>query len=387
VNRIFAKFALKMALRNMYIHRVRTILTILAITWSVATLVALKTVGVGVREKVEAEVNDFLQSDILIMEDVIVIPESVPLQIRTLPYVKDAVGTIFIPAKLGSRKTVNLVCVPADQARFFNIKLVKGRFPTHGNKEIMIDTDTARALGILSPGPKVKLTIKFGSLIFEDEYKVVGIMESRTFLSGLFGTSFALASLKPIQDLLGKERLVNYIFVKVTDRNKIDLVANTIKRLYPGANILKQTDVVNVILRIMSIVDGTLMAITLVGLLVAAVGVMNTVMMAVRERIREIGILKTIGARATHVLLIFINEVLILGLAGGVLGIAVGYFGSFILRDFVQNLGLNFEIPIHPLPDAMIGGVIIALSVAIASALYPIYRAVKVRPIEAMRFE
>ncbi|MCD6369091.1 MAG: FtsX-like permease family protein [Thermoproteales archaeon] len=187
--------------------------------------------------------------------------------------------------------------------------------------------------------------------------------------------------------MLGREGFVNYIFIKIDDRKLINDVARAIKRNYPGADIVKQTDIVNVIIKVMDIIDGMLMAVTVIGLLVAALGVMNTVMMSIRERIREIGILKTIGAGGTHVLLIFLSEVIIMGVSGGVLGIVAGYSGSFILRDFVNSLGLAFEIPILLVPEAFMLGFCVSLTVSILAALYPIYKAVKIRPIEALKIE
>jgi len=388
MNRLFIKFVFKMALRSMSIHKLRTALTILAITWSVATLVALRTVGVGIKARVSDEVNELLQADILIMERSLSIPEQVSYYIASIPHVKDSVGTIFIPAKIGKFKGVNLVGVPVSKIDFFNLEIINGSPPISDEaKEIIIDSDTAKALGITAPGTMVKVVINYGTVYFEGEFKVVAIMESRSFLSGLFGASFVVAPLKPIQEMLGREGFVNYIFIKIDDRKLINDVARAIKRNYPGADIVKQTDIVNVIIKVMDIIDGMLMAVTVIGLLVAALGVMNTVMMSIRERIREIGILKTIGAGGTHVLLIFLSEVIIMGVSGGVLGIVAGYSGSFILRDFVNSLGLAFEIPILLVPEAFMLGFCVSLTVSILAALYPIYKAVKIRPIEALKIE
>ncbi len=388
MNRVFIKFAFRMALRSMSIHKVRTLLTVLAITWSVATLVALRTVGVGIRSKVAQDINDFLQADMIIMENVISIPEQVAYHISEIPHVKDVVGTIFIPVRVGYVRGVNLVGVPVSKMKFFHVNLVDGRLPASDDSyEIVIDEKLAEWLGIKKPGIWVSVVISYGPIYVEREFEVVGIMARTSFISGIMGASFAIAPLKVLQEMTDKEGFINYIFVKVDDRKLVDDVARNIRKYYPGAGIIKQTDIIRIILRVMDIIHGMLMAVTLIGLLVAAIGVMNTVMMSIRERIREIGILKTIGASGVHVLLIFLSEVVVMGIAGGILGIILGYTGSYFLRDFINMLGLTFNIPIQPVPESFIMGFTISITVSILAALYPIYKAIKIRPIEALKIE
>ena len=266
------------------------------------------------------------------------------------------------------------------------VNILSGKLPVEGGYKLVIDTDLAYSLGVLN-GSYVKMSIDYGTLHMEHTFEIAGISEGKTFLSRFLGTTFVLAPLKPVQEMLDKEGLINYIFVKVSDKNQIDYVARVIKKVYPGATIIKEKDIVVVITRVLNIVDGMLMAVTAIGLLVAAVGVMNTIMMSIRERIREIGILKTIGAKDEHIFTIFIMEVIIMGLIGGILGMILGYIGSFFVKELVISLGLTFDIPITPVPEAFILGFTIALTISILSALYPIYRVVKIRPMEALRIE
>jgi len=388
LNRMQVSFALKMAVRSMTVHRVRTILTILAVTWSVATLISLRTVGVGVKAKVSQEINEFLQSDILVTEDNPTIPEQVPDMMLSIPNVKEAVGAVFVPARVGGVRSVNLLGVRVQDLRFFNINLVNGTLPSgDAADEIIIDVETARSLGLTGPGATVKVTVKYGTLYFEKDYRVVGIIKQVSGLSKLFGASFALAPRRSVQGMIGRQGFINYIFIRVTDRGLVNDVDRAIKNAFPGVSTIKETDIVSVVLRIMDIINGTLTAVTLIGLLVAALGVMNTVMMSIRERIREIGILKTIGARDEFILTVFMLEVSIIGVSGGLLGMVLGYLESFLLRDFIMGLGLPFDIPVYPVPEAFAMGFLISLAVSLLAAFYPIYRVVKLRPIEALKIE
>ena len=388
MNVVLMKFILKMAARNMVVHKVRTALTVLAITWSVATLVALRTLGVGMTAVVNEEVSEFLQADLLIAEDSLVIPFQVVETIRRIPHVVDAVGAIMIPAKVGRYKGVYLVAIPASKLSFFELKLARGsKFSGDQAREVIIDRDTLESLGLKGPGAEVTISIEFGALRMEEEFEIIDVILKKTFISGILGTSFAAAPLGAVQEMLEREGFINYIFVKLDDKKLIDEVADDIKSIFPEADIVKQTDIVRTITRVMDTVRGMLMTVTLVGLLVAALGVMNTVMMSVRERVREIGILKAIGAKDQYIFMVFLSEVLILGVAGGLTGMLLGYAGAFLLRDLVNRFGIAFEIPVHPVPEAFAWGFSVSVAVSVLAAFYPVLKAVKLRPIEALRLE
>ncbi|MCD6562747.1 MAG: ABC transporter permease [Thermoproteales archaeon] len=389
MNLLFLKFSLKMALRNMAIHRLRTLLTILAVTWSVATLVALRTVGIGMRSVISQQIGEFLQADIIIAEDTIVIPQHVAEDIKKIPHVKEAVGAILIPAKIERYKGTYLFSIPIDKIDFFKITLLEKdkNFSSNDVSEIIIDYEVAEEIGKKKIGSTLTLVISFGTVYMEDRFRIVNMMTKKSFLSGMLGTSFSLVPLGRIQEILGKKDFINYIFIRLDDKKYLNDVVKELRKLYPGINILKQTDIIKIADRILSTVDGTLMMITIIGLMVAALGVTNTVMMSIRERIREIGVLKAIGANDKQILQIFLNEILILGIMGGILGDITGYFGSYFLRNMIKRFGVMFDVPIRLYPQVLVLGFIIAVSVAVLSAFYPVYRAIRIRPIEALKYE
>jgi len=378
-----------MALRNMAIHRLRTLLTILAVTWSVATLVALRTVGIGMRSVISQQIGEFLQADIIIAEDTIVIPQHVAEDIKKIPHVKEAVGAILIPAKIERYKGTYLLSIPIDKIDFFKVTLLEKdkNFSSNDVSEIIIDYEVAEEIGKKKIGSTLTLVISFGTVYMEDRFRIVNMMTKKSFLSGMLGTSFSLVPLGRIQEILGKKDFINYIFIRLDDKKYLNDVVKELRKLYPGINILKQTDIIKIADRILSTVDGTLMMITIIGLMVAALGVTNTVMMSIRERIREIGVLKAIGANDKQILQIFLNEILILGIMGGILGDITGYFGSYFLRNMIKRFGVMFDVPIRLYPQVLVLGFIIAVSVAVLSAFYPVYRAIRIRPIEALKYE
>ena len=121
-------------------------------------------------------------------------------------------------------------------------------------------------------------------------------------------------------------------------------------------------------------------AIATISLIVGGIGIMNIMLVSVTERTREIGIRRAVGARSYDVLMQFLVEAVTLGLAGGVLGIVLGYVASFLITALLQ-----WQTSIS------LGAVALAFGIAAATAVffgfYPARRASKLNPIDALRFE
>jgi putative ABC transport system permease protein len=133
--------------------------------------------------------------------------------------------------------------------------------------------------------------------------------------------------------------------------------------------------------------------IALVALLVSALGITNTLIMSVLERTHEIGVMKAVGARDRHVLLLFLVEGLLIGLLGSGLGLLCGWLLSFpgdaVGRSLMQRQGdVQVEQSLFAFPWWLVLGVpLFATLVTTLAALYPARRAAKVNPIEALRHE
>jgi putative ABC transport system permease protein len=130
--------------------------------------------------------------------------------------------------------------------------------------------------------------------------------------------------------------------------------------------------------------DGMIGAISFMALLVGGVGVLNTMLMAVFERTREIGVLRSLGWRRRAILGLILREALWLGLLGGVVGIGVAY-GLVTL--------LNNEPTIGSMLTALWGwealarALTVALLLGLLGGLYPAFRATRMQPVEALRYE
>lgn len=123
-----------------------------------------------------------------------------------------------------------------------------------------------------------------------------------------------------------------------------------------------------------------LAGIAAISLLVGGIGVMNIMLVSVTERIREIGLRKALGATPRAVRRQFLTEASVLGLAGGVLGLTLGYAGARLLPPLIAQ-------PVSIEPYVAVGALLISLVIGIGAGVYPATRAARLAPIDALRSE
>lgn len=177
--------------------------------------------------------------------------------------------------------------------------------------------------------------------------------------------------------------------VKVKDRTDIAVVRKEIDSF--GFNTSSVEDKVSEIETIFLIVKITLGAFGMIALLVASIGIFNTMTIALLERTHEIGVMKAIGGTDKDIKRTFIFEVAIIGLLGGVIGVLSGVLSGFIVNWIVNRLAIAvggepntlFYTPTIYMVLAVVGSFLIST----AAGIYPAKRASKLNPIEALRYE
>jgi putative ABC transport system permease protein len=187
-----------------------------------------------------------------------------------------------------------------------------------------------------------------------------------------------------------------------SDNATVTNVSNAIKSYYGSqVTVTSSTAVLSIISNIFVIVEVFLGGIAGISLLVAGIGIMNIMIVSLMERTREIGILKALGMKSRTVLLIFLSESIIMGLLGGAIGLGLGWtLASIVARSgFLtsgrQMVGTNQPafggggLAITPVlsPTLFMGALAFGLIVSIVFALYPAWRASRLKPVEALRYE
>ncbi|RLE80292.1 MAG: hypothetical protein DRJ52_06715 [Thermoprotei archaeon] len=273
-----------------------------------------------------------------------------------------------------------------DLRSFFNLTVTKGRLPYPNETDfILVDEsiylDNRVFLGKYLPVKALYISSRVEYL------KVIGVSSSFLGIRGASLFSGAALPLEKLQEMISRKGYVSHILVKIEEGYSLDTVRNELKKIFPVANIVQQKDIFEAIMKVLKVIESVLMAITLIGLLVAALGVMNTMTMTAREHIREIGIMKAVGADSTHILVIFLTEAFLMSVIGGILGIIVGYIEAHFVKLLLLKMGLMMDIPIFFVPEIGALGLFVAISISLLSAFYPSWSAAKIRPLEALRYE
>ena len=184
-------------------------------------------------------------------------------------------------------------------------------------------------------------------------------------------------------------------YVKVDDRNNVVEVVEAIREL--GYNCYSNMESVDMANEQMAVIQLVMGAIGAVALLVAAINIANTMIMSIYERTKEIGIMKVIGCRLGDICILFLLEAAILGLIGGIIGIAASYGASMLLNNLPpDSINMMFGFYIDPsmggslsvIPYWLILVALgISVGVAVVAGLYPSIRAMKLSALEAIRNE
>jgi ABC-type lipoprotein release transport system permease subunit len=210
-------------------------------------------------------------------------------------------------------------------------------------------------------------------------YKVVGIYESGVTWEEMGG----VFSLRDVQTFMGRPRKVGIYMVKVHDPAQAEAVVAAINTQIPDAHASLTGEFAEQ-MPDMENVGAMLGSISFLAIFVGGVGVLNTMLMAVMERTREIGVLRALGWRRGRILRMILSEALLLGLLGGMIGIGVAFllFNAFnAIPIYSGMLTARWEL------DIFLRAISIALFLGMLGGLYPAFRATRLQPVEALRYE
>lgn len=388
-----------LSLHNLRSKKLRAYLTILGIIIGIAAIVALITISQGLENAV---LDQFSKRG---LNDVRIVPKGLrgpPAASNTLTVadrdvIKGVVGVdyVFEVLRVGSsvefgnqKKFTFIVMYPSDLFEKFSsdqdLKFEDGRGFKDNDKDSVI---VGRVFADSFFDKEVK--IRNNIIINNKKFRVVGILEK----TGLPEIDQALIiPLDTGRVLFGKPKELSAMVVHLNDGVGIDKVASDIKsklkrardnenfEVFTPQELLKQ---LNTILGVVQIVLGGIAGISLV---VGGVGIMNAMFTSVMERTREIGVMKAVGARNSDILSMFLVESGLMGFVGGLIGVTLGTLVGFLFGEIASALGFGLLL-IKVEWDLLIFALLFAFFVGVISGTIPAFRAARLKPVDALRYE
>jgi putative ABC transport system permease protein len=406
--------SITIGIREIIAHRTRSVLTMLGVIFGVAAVIATVAIGAGAEEETLREISllgtsnvrirrkslDGLQEALaarrapfgLTQSDVASIREICAEMVQADGVARKFSATV---SRSGQTPSVALLGVTPGYSEAIDFQVAKGRFLTRfdieGQKQVcVLGAEVADILfPLASPlGQKIQINSR--------DYIVVGVMQRKAAASGggvldvgdlnLYVMAPVTTGIVLLEDDRRNERL-DEIVVKVHEgadlKEAADLMGRILDRRHGGVGdyeIVIPEHLLERKQRIQRIFGYTLIAIAGISLLVGGIGIMNIMLSTVTQRTREIGIRRAIGATRRDVLSQFLIESLVLSIAGGLLGVGVG-FGLARLIAYYTQWNMPISVP------AIVVSFSVSAMTGLIFGLYPAMKAAQLDPIEALRHE
>lgn len=364
-----------LVLRNLFRQRVRTLLTVLGISVGITTVVALGAITSGLKgtmaELVRGGGADFMvaqagASDITFS----VVSDRDVAALAARPDIARATGMLLEVAEVGSNPYFLLFGYDAAGLAAERPPLSAGRL-VRARDEVLLGTDAARALDA-AVGEEIELERR--------TFTVVGVYATGDKLRD----SGAIAELATVRELASKNEVVTAVFVTVAAGEDAEAVAAAIEREFPNLAAIADVEDYAEVDQGVQIMDALTLAISVLAVGIGAIGVMNTMVMSVFERTRELGVLRAIGWRSARILRLITTESLFLCLVASLVGVGFGIAASRAVL-LVPSVSAFLE-PAYP-TSIFVRALVVGVAVALAGAAYPAVRAVRLSPMEALRYE
>jgi len=372
-----------LAIKNIFRQKTRTALTIIGILIGIGAVVALGSISEGIYTQITEEMqfmagtimvyskgssgfmtafegSEITEGDVEEFEDFSGVKQVVPYVMR--------MGEI----EIGMGPTMLIIGIDPEDVEFFKSRgteLDSGREIVVGDTyQTLIGYTYAEGNG-LEVGDSIELK--------KNSFEVVGIIESTD-------ADIDNSVIIPIDTMMDVYNMDNYksLFITPEDVSKVEVVAEDLKSSFDDFEFITSTDLIKQMASIVDMIRFFTIGISSIAAVVGGLGVMNTMIMSVLERRREIGIMKAVGATNKYILTQILIESVMISLIGGLVGITIGGLGSYSLRFVSGGLAMA-KVTIN----LVIGGLLFAISLGLIGGLYPAWKATKLDPIEAIRYE
>lgn len=269
----------------------------------------------------------------------------------------------------GGDMTNSILGIEASKLSLAGIDELNGTAFEDNSKEAIIGLQYAM-MNNLSIGDNIT--------IHNTEFEITGIYET----GSMFADSTIYVPIDTLQNISECDEYTS-VLVKTAEDANDTIISDKIKDKFYDLSTLTSDEISSMMTNVTGILNTASLAVSGLAIIVGAIGIINTMVITVYERTKEIGVLKSIGWKPRRILLMIMGETLVLtilsGIVGSVFGILISEIGVMLLDAGDFSLGYD--------PQAFILAFGITIFVGLIGGIYPAYKASKLAPTEALRYE
>jgi putative ABC transport system permease protein len=386
----------------------RTLITVLGVGVGIGFITFLLSLGYGIEKLVIdeiAEIQEMRQVTInpVVGSEVVLDDENYEI-IKNIEGVQETYPLINVATTVYYEDSQTDIVAYGVEPNYLEVtreNFLKGETFTQGEREVVVGSDLLKVLGVDEQIVGRSLQLQFipvdqeVDIVVEEEsrlasvqglnddrveYKVVGIVDNADSSVIFF----------PIDDAveLGVKDY-SEVLVTLTENSDMMSVRREIETL--GMETTSIMDTVAQIENFFRYLRIGLAVLGTIAFLIAVLGMINTLTVSLMERTREVGLLKSIGMRSSEVRRMFISESMLIAFFGGVSGVVLGAIFGFLISVIISAISVSSGgeyLVISKIPFYLIAGVIlVSVLVGFLTGLYPSKRAVKMSPLDALRYE
>lgn len=359
--------------RNLLRRRTRTALTLLSFGVSIAAIVALGGIAQGMLGAFNVMMRDS-QTDLFAAEadidmDFSAIDEQVGKRLAARPDVDAVSGMFWTGTSTAEMPMLIVYGYSPHELAIRRYRIIEGQ-PLTGRRQVIVGRMAAEQIG-LEVGDTFRM--------WDSNFHVAGIYET----GQAFEDAGVVIDLREAQILTGKPHQVQFYLISLRDPGQVEAVRADLAAKFPGID-FSLTSELGESTSDFRVMQEMADQISLLAVFIGAVGMLNTMLMSVLERTREIGVLRSLGWRRRRVLGMILKESLVLGTVGGVCGIPLGLgMGGLISMAGIWGGAIG---PLYT-PRLFVQAVVVAMIAGVVGGLYPAWRAANLSPVEALRYE
>lgn len=390
-----------LALRNLRRRPARTVLTALSVAAAVGVLFSLLMFNAGYQDALHAQLQQM-------GVHLLVAPIGCPYEAATLVLEGGRIENYLDESVAARIAALDGVQIAAPQLMQAIVRPEEGRTDIY----LGIDEETFRLKNwweLKLPGGQpdgsllnqphavvlgydaalVEMREEVGDLLWvpevDMELQVTGILEA----TGSQDDGLFYIPLRTAQEKFEQQGHITAVQIRLEDPRRAGEIGDLLEDMFPNAEVIRMEELLGSMKVLMGSAQALIMAIVMVVVTISGVGVLNTVLMSVFERTREIGIMRATGAARTDVFSLVWLETLLLALAGGIGGLGLALVGAPLVETVVRRF-----VPMVPAesvlrfdPQAAVLCILVVLGIAVVAGGYPALRAAAGRTMDALRTE